>query len=58
MPDVSSSGNMVVREEKPIDINNFVWDKQEPSWDKRVPFLGQTGTPPWDKSAVFCFIPQ
>ena len=31
-----------------------VWDKHEPSWDKGDPSLGQTGTRPWDKPAVFC----
>ena len=32
-----------------------VRDKQEPSWDKRDPSLGQIGTRPWDKPAIFLF---
>ena len=31
---------------------------RNPPWDKRGPVLGQTGTCPWDKPAVFCLIPQ
>ena len=50
------------RARKPININILGWilfgtNRNHP-WDKHDLFLGQTGTRPWDKAAVFCLIPH